>query len=48
MLKLRRLEKKNINESKQVGTLYHVCNAEAIAKYIAPTDTLSASGKFQN
>ena len=48
MVVLKKNESVCIFESKQVGDLYHVCNAEAIAKYIAPTDTLSASGKFQN
>jgi hypothetical protein len=48
MVVLKRNESVCIFESKQVGDLYHVCNTEAIAKYIAPTDTLSASGKFQN
>ena len=48
MVKLRKVEKQKVNESKQVGTLYHVCNADAVANYIAPTDTLSASGNYKN
>ena len=48
MVVLKKNESVCIFESKQVGDLYHVCNTEAIAKYIAPTDTLFASGKFQN
>jgi ankyrin repeat protein len=35
-------------ESKQVGTLYHVCTLSAYLKYILPTDTLSSSGKYTN
>jgi hypothetical protein len=40
--------KKAINESKQVGILYHICTLDALAKYIAPNDTLSGSGKYTN
>lgn len=35
-------------ESKQVGTLYHVCTLSAYLDYIYPNDTLSASGKYMN
>lgn len=35
-------------ESKQVGTLYHVCTLSAYLDYIYPNDTLSASGKYVN
>lgn len=37
-----------INESKQVGTLYHVCTIGAYLDYILPNDSLSASGKYMN
>lgn len=43
-----KLLKKYVNEAKQVGNLYHVCNLESVAKYIAPTDTLSSSGNYKN
>lgn len=36
------------NEAKQVGTLYHVCTLDAYLTYIAPSDQLAASGKYQN
>lgn len=42
------LIKKPIIEAKQVGTLYHVCTLDALARYIAPNDTLSGSGKYTN
>ena len=48
MLVLKRVEKKSITEAKQVGSIYHVTNLESVANYIAPTDTLSASGKYHN
>lgn len=35
-------------EAKQVGTLYHVCSLDAYLNYIVPTNTLSASGKYNN
>lgn len=35
-------------ESKQVGTLYHVCTLEAYLKYILPKDQLQASGMYHN
>lgn len=35
-------------ESKQVGTLYHVCTLNAYLDYILPEDKLSASGKYRN
>ena len=37
-----------INESKQVGMLYHVCSLDALANYIVPRDTLQGSGKYFN
>lgn len=40
--------KKSINESKQVGTLYHICTLDALARYIVPNDNLSGSGKYKN
>lgn len=43
-----KLENFLLNEGKQVGTLYHVCTLEAYLKYILPTDSLSASGKYNN
>jgi hypothetical protein len=46
--RIRKLEKLLLNEAKQVGTLYHVCTLNAFLKYILPTDTLSASGKYNN
>lgn len=46
--RLRILEQYMYNESKQVGNLYHVCSLEAYLNYIAPTNTLSASGKYNN
>lgn len=42
------LEHLLFNEAKQVGILYHVCTLEAYLKYIYPTDTLKASGTFNN
>ena len=42
------LNKKAINESKQIGTLYHICTLDALAKHIVPNDTLSGSGKYTN
>lgn len=42
------LTKKSINESKQIGTLYHICTLDALAKHIIPNDTLSGSGKYTN
>ena len=44
MLKL----KKIVNESKQVGDIYHVCTLESVINYIVPTDTLSSSGRYYN
>ena len=35
-------------ESKQVGTLYHVCTLSALVDYIIPENKLSASGKYRN
>lgn len=37
-----------VNESKQVGELYHVCSLEAYLKYIKPNNELKASGNFNN
>lgn len=42
------LENLILNEGKQVGRLYHVCTLDDLAKYIAPTDTLSGSGNYKN
>lgn len=39
---------KRVCESKQVGTLYHVCTIDAVSNFIAPKDTLSSSGQFFN
>jgi hypothetical protein len=36
------------NESKQVGTLYHVCTIDDYLRYILPNDTLSTSGNYKN
>ena len=46
--RLRIIEQRVYNESKQVGYLYHVCSLEAYLNYIVPTNTLSASGKYTN
>ena len=46
MIKLKRISV--VTEAKQVGTLYHVCTMDAIAKFIAPNDTLSSSGRYKN
>lgn len=46
--RLRIIEQHLYNESKQVGNLYHVCSLEAYLNYIVPTNTLSASGKYNN
>lgn len=47
--RLRKLEHRiSILESKQVGTLYHVCTLGAYLDYILPEDKLSASGKYMN
>lgn len=43
-----KLVKRYIKEAKQVGLLYHFCALKDVAKYIAPTDTLSSSGLFWN
>lgn len=49
MVTLKRVETSGIiTESKQVGTLYHVCTLDAVSRYIAPNDTLSSSGVFFN
>ena len=48
MVKLRRINKQNINEAKQVGTLYHVCTLDALVNYIIPNNELRASGKYWN
>ena len=44
MLKL----KKIVNESKQVGDIYHVCKLEDVVNYIVPNNTLSGSGRYYN
>lgn len=46
--RLRIIEQRLYNESKQVGDLYHVCSLDAYLNYIVPTNTLSASGKYNN
>lgn len=43
-----KLVKRYIKEAKQVGLLYHFCTIDAVATYIAPTDTLSSSGNYKN
>ena len=42
------LESNLLLESKQVGTIYHICKLDAYLKYILPKDTLSASGNYIN
>ena len=46
--RVEKLERIIINESKQVGTLYHVCSPIAYLKYIVPKDELAASGRYRN
>lgn len=46
MVKL--IRRQVISEAKQAGTLYHVCNLNALANYIAPNDILKGSGKYKN
>ena len=41
-------DKSKMFEAKQVGDLYHVCSLRAISEFIAPTDTLQGSGKYNN
>ena len=50
MIKLRKINNESflVKEAKQVGTLYHICTLDAVADYIAPRDTLSASGQYKN
>lgn len=36
--RITRLEKLIFNERKQVGTLYHICDAKAFIKYVLPKD----------
>ena len=48
MVVLRRVEKQNIKEAKQVGTLYHVCTLDALVEFIIPNNELKASGKYWN
>ena len=43
-----RLEKLIFNERKQVGTLYHICDAKAFIKYVLPKDQLKSSGEYTN
>lgn len=38
----------NVNEAKQVGTIYHVCSLKDYLKWILPNDTLQASGRYYN
>lgn len=42
-----KLEKILRNESKQVGTIYHICNLDSL-KHIIKTNTLESSGKWNN
>ena len=42
-----RLEKLIRNESKQVGTIYHVCNLDSL-NHILKTNTIESSGKWYN
>lgn len=46
--RLLKLEKRVLNEAKQVGTLYHVCTLPAYLKHIVPKDQLKSSGEWQN
>ena len=46
--RIARLEKLLLKEAKQVGILYHVCTLKAYLEWIAPDDTLQASGKYTN
>ena len=46
--RVRKLEKLLINEGKQVGTLYHICDVKQFIKYVLPKDQLKASGKYYN
>ena len=39
---------KIINESKNIGIIYHVCTLNAMIKHVIPTDSLSGSGKWYN
>ena len=39
---------KRINESKQVGIIYHCCPLDAVVEYIAPEDILQGSGTYNN
>ena len=49
MVVLRKVENKSYKtEAKQVGSLYHVTTLDGVANYIAPTDTLSGSGRYKN
>ena len=42
------LEKLIFNERKQVGTLYHICDAKSFVKYVLPKDQLKSSGEYTN
>lgn len=46
--RIARLEKLIFNERKQVGTLYHICDAKAFIKYVLPKDQLKSSGEYTN
>ena len=46
--KLESLLKLKKFEAKQVGIIYHVCTLKAYLEWIAPKDTLQASGKYYN
>lgn len=45
--RLSSLEHILLNESKQVGTIYHACSLADYMEYILPKDTLSASGLYR-
>ena len=46
--RITRLEKLMGNERKQVGTLYHICDAKSFIKYVLPKDQLKSSGEYTN
>lgn len=46
--RIARLEKLIFNERKQVGTLYHICDAKSFIKYVLPKDQLKSSGEYTN
>lgn len=46
--RVEKLERMILNEGKQVGTLYHICDVKQFIKYVLPKDQLKASGKYYN